>query len=132
MVLGSAPRAQIKKRYRQKRRKPTCRLPQEFYAGQGRPGRASCEIHSLPQSGYLPSVSSALQPDPAEAVEPHSRILDGLSANKGGGKHIVYICESCGRMFFRVSKVTQCPFCEQEHIRPAAEQEKQQFNASAK
>jgi AhpD family alkylhydroperoxidase len=34
-------------------------------------------------------------------------------------------------MFFRVSKVTQCPFCEQEHIRPAAEQEKQQFNAAA-
>ena len=81
---------------------------------------------------YTSSVSSALQPDPAEAVEPHSRILDGLSANEGGGKHIVYICESCGRMFFRVSKVTQCPFCEQEHIRPAAEQEKQQFNASAK
>jgi AhpD family alkylhydroperoxidase len=30
-------------------------------------------------------------------------------------------------MFFRVSKVTQCPFCEQEHIRPATEQEKQQI-----
>ena len=107
-------------------------MPQKPPAGQGRPRGARCEIHSLPQPGYLPSVGNALQPDFAETVESHSRIFDGLSANEGGGKHIVYICESCGRMFFRVSKVTQCPFCEQEHIRPAAEQEKQQFNASAK
>ena len=36
---------------------------------------------------------------------------------------ITYICEDCGFLFCRVSRVTECPFCEKIHIRPATSEE---------
>ncbi|MEG0369162.1 MAG: hypothetical protein RSB57_04095 [Hungatella sp.] len=40
---------------------------------------------------------------------------------------MIYICERCGFIFYRVGAITHCPFCEQERIRFATEQEEQEL-----
>ena len=36
---------------------------------------------------------------------------------------MIYCCEDCGFLFFRIGAVEECPFCEGTHFRPATEEE---------
>lgn len=40
---------------------------------------------------------------------------------------MIYRCEDCGFLFLRAGEVTECPFCENSHFRPATEDETKQL-----
>lgn len=40
---------------------------------------------------------------------------------------MVYACEDCGFLFYRVGEILECPFCEKTHIRPATVEETEQI-----
>lgn len=40
---------------------------------------------------------------------------------------MIYACEDCGFIFYRVSEICECPFCEKSHIRPATREESDQI-----
>lgn len=36
---------------------------------------------------------------------------------------MIYTCEDCGFLFYRLGEIMECPFCEEKHIRPASIEE---------
>ncbi len=40
---------------------------------------------------------------------------------------MVYACEDCGFLFYRLGEILECPFCEGRHIRPASGEESQRL-----
>ncbi|MGI5906769.1 MAG: hypothetical protein ACOX85_11045 [Candidatus Pararuminococcus gallinarum] len=36
---------------------------------------------------------------------------------------MIYACEGCGFLFYRIGEVQECPSCEKNHIRTATEEE---------
>lgn len=40
---------------------------------------------------------------------------------------MIYACEDCGFLFYRVGEVIECPFCEKNHIRFATGEESQRL-----
>ena len=40
-----------------------------------------------------------------------------------GENNMIYACEGCGFLFYRIGEVQECPFCEKNHIRSATEEE---------
>lgn len=45
---------------------------------------------------------------------------------------MIYICEDCGFLFVRVDKVTECPYCEETHIRSADDNEAKKLRDAIK
>jgi hypothetical protein len=40
---------------------------------------------------------------------------------------MIYTCEDCGFIFYRLGEIKECPFCEEKHIRPATGEETQRL-----
>lgn len=40
---------------------------------------------------------------------------------------MIYTCENCGFLFYRLGEIKECPFCEEKLIRPATGEEAQRL-----
>jgi rubrerythrin len=50
------------------------------------------------------------------------RMVNGVMENEEENR-MIYLCEDCGFVFYRAGEIKECPSCEKQRIRPAAEPE---------